>query len=94
MNKESFNKLPAVRQKAEMMSYCMRKGIIIKLNVISNTKAKIDIIDKGTAKKGTIIYNIGKRIKPIEPKWWEAIELGYKYYYNKLNKENGSIRED
>ena len=93
MTEKAFNNLTLERQKAEMMSFVLKKGFRIILGVKSNTQATI-VVEKrdGFPRAGKQIYNIGKRRKPTEPKWEKAIEDGYKFYYE--NIRNGKIKTD
>tara|TARA_R110000851_G_scaffold205126_1_gene357093 strand:- start:367 stop:639 length:273 start_codon:yes stop_codon:yes gene_type:complete len=88
MNKESFDNLSESRKKMEMMSFCNKNKIFIYLTPITNTQGRIDVKNKqGNIIEGKTIFNIGKKIKPKQEKWWIAIEKGYKYYYNQLKSK-------
>lgn len=77
------------RQEQEMISYCMKKGIKIYLQPITNTTGRIDRTnEEGEVVEGKVIFNTSKRRSKKEPKWEIAIKKGYEYYYNKLNKKD------
>lgn len=87
VNKTEFNKLNPSRQKMEMISFCLKNGVKIYPQALSGTKCVIVVDKEGeTPKQGKEVFNTSKRRKEKEPKWEKAIEKGYEYYYNKLNK--------
>ena len=76
------------RKRAEMQSFCNKRGIEIYLQPITNTTGRVDVKGEDSKiREGKQIFNTSKKIKEKDPKWWEAIYQGYEYYYNKLNKQ-------